>query len=90
MSRGLGSVSLRALVLFGGASWVWWPGPVGGYGRGFGYGGGYYRPSGLRVRFILRIRRWVGVGVGFGSFGCLPMGRVTRSDVVRRPLRRTL
>ena len=53
------------------ASWVWWPGPVGGYG----YGRGYYRPiwAPAYVSFF-GFGGGVGVGVGFGSFGWLPIG----------------
>jgi FecR protein len=60
---------------YSGASWVWWPGPVGGYGRGYGYGGGYYRPvwAPAYVSFF-GFGGGVGVGVGFGSFGWLPIG----------------
>jgi hypothetical protein len=60
---------------YSGASWVWWPGPVGGYGRGYGYGGGYYRPiwAPAYVSFF-GFGGGLGVGVGFGSFGWLPIG----------------
>jgi len=60
---------------YSGASWVWWPGPVGGYGRGYGYGGGFYRPvwAPAYVSFF-GFGGGVGVGVGFGSFGWLPIG----------------
>src|SRR5882762_1795279 len=56
---------------YSGASWVWWPGPVGGYG----YGRGYYRPiwAPAYVSFF-GFGGGVGVGVGFGSFGWLPIG----------------
>src|SRR5258706_1219009 len=56
---------------YSGASWVWWPGPVGGYG----YGRGYYRPvwAPAYVSFF-GFGGGIGVGAGFGSFGWLPIG----------------
>ena len=56
---------------YSGASWVWWPGPVGGYG----FGRGYYRPiwAPAYVSFF-GFGGGIGVGVGFGSFGWLPIG----------------
>ena len=53
------------------ASWVWWPGPVGGYG--YGYGHGYYRPV-WAPAYVSFFGFGGGVGVGFGSFGWLPIG----------------
>ncbi len=56
---------------YSGASWAWWPGPIGGYG----YGRGYYRPvwAPAYVSFF-GFGGGIGVGVGFGSFGWLPIG----------------
>jgi FecR protein len=56
---------------YSGASWAWWPGPVGGYG----YGRGFYRPiwAPAYVSFF-GFGGGIGVGVGFGSFGWLPIG----------------
>lgn len=65
------------------ASWVWWPGPVGGYGYGSGYGYGYgrhyYRPiwAPAYVSFFGFGGGYgggFGFGFGFGSFGWLPCG----------------
>ncbi len=54
---------------YSGASWVWWPGPVGGYG----YGRGYYRPV-WAPAYVSFFGFGGGVGIGFGSFGWLPIG----------------
>ncbi len=56
-----------------GSSWVWWPGPV--YG-GYGY---HYRPiwAPAYVSFF-GFGGGVGVSVGFGSFGWLPIGPCDR------------
>ena len=59
--------------LYSDASWVWWPGPVGGYSYGRGYGGGYYRPI-WAPAYVSFFGFGGGIGVGFGSFGWLPIG----------------
>ena len=51
------------------SSWVWWPGPVGGYG----YGGRYYRPV-WAPAYVSFFGFGGGIGIGFGSFGWLPTG----------------
>jgi hypothetical protein len=51
-----------------GASWVWWPGPVGGYGYGR-----YYRPV-WAPAYVSFFGFGGGIGIGFGSFGWLPIG----------------
>jgi hypothetical protein len=55
-----------------GASWAWWPGPVGGFGVGL------YRPfwSPAYVSFFGfgGFGGGFGFGVGFGRFGWLPIG----------------
>jgi hypothetical protein len=59
---------------FYGSSWVWWPGPVGGFGWGYPY-----RPiwAPAYVSFF-GFGGGVGFGVGFGSFGWLPIGPCDR------------
>jgi len=60
-----------------GGSWMWWPGPV------YGYGYGYHRPyrpiwAPAYVSFFGFGHGGFGVGFGFGSVGWLPIGPCDR------------